>query len=443
VARELTPAEHAFIRRQLALIPVYIWVVYSWTHLLVNIPKDTPVRDFSHFYTQGVIALRHDAAALYDMDRMAHVLEGVVPGARNVRYPPVYGPQVSVFFSAFARLPYRAARDAWVVISVLVYGMCVAAVWRISPRLRDRPVLIALLAAASPGLHYMLGFVQVSALGLVCVTVAYLAFRAGRPFLAGLALGTLSYKPPLAIAVGFVMLFAAEWRAVGGAIVAALAEVGVGVWYWGTSIVRPYIAALLRLPDVTSGMEPHKYHMHSLRAFFELLGLSGSAAMAAYVVAAAATCVLALICWKRRGPLAVRFSVVVIATILVDPHLYAYDLVLLTPVFLLLWNWILAEPVRPLDRVAPWIARWAPGRSFTDAIVALIYFCYFAPLLATFADLGHVQVSVIAMVLLALLAGMGAAFRVDPSTRNPDHEPITSTPPDARDSTRASASARL
>jgi len=199
---------------------------------------------------------------------------------------------------------------------------------------------------------------------------------------------------------------------VGGAIVAALAEVGVEVWYWGTSIVRPYIAALLRLPEVTSGMEPHKYHMHSLRAFFELLGLSGSPAMAAYIVAAAATCVLALICWKRRGPLAVRFSVVVIATILVDPHLYAYDLVLLTPVFLLLWNWILAEPVRPLEHVAPWLARWTPGRSFTDAIVALIYFCYFAPLLATFADLGHVQVSVIAMVLLALLAAMGSGFRV-------------------------------
>ena len=37
--RELTPAEHARIRRQILLIPVYIWLVFSWTHLLVRIPR--------------------------------------------------------------------------------------------------------------------------------------------------------------------------------------------------------------------------------------------------------------------------------------------------------------------------------------------------------------------------------------------------------------------
>ena len=402
---ELTPAQHALIRRQIALIPVYIWLVYSWTHLLVNIPKDQPVRDFSHFYTQGVIALEHDAAALYDMERMADVLERVVPTAHRMRYPPVYGPQVSLFFSPLARLPYRTARDVWVIASLLVYGVCVFAIWRTCERLRNRRWLVVLLAAAAPGLHYVLGFIQISVIGLACATAAFLALRANRPFLAGLALGTLSYKPPLAIGVAFVIVFAAEWRVVLGALTAVVLEVGAGVWFWGVAILPPYVNALLRLPDVTTGMEPHKYHMHSWRAFFELLGLPPTAAMAAYVVAGGATCLLALICWRRRRSLAVRYSVLLVATILVDPHLYAYDLVLLTPIFLLLWDWMLGQPDRPLRDVAPWLALGPlRRRSFNDVFLWLLYFCYFAPLLATVADVARVQVSVLGFTALAVLA---------------------------------------
>src|SRR5262245_11871124 len=78
LSRELTPAQHARIRRQIALIPVYIWLVYSWTHVLVRIPSDEPVRDFVHFYVQGVIARTGDQASLYDIDRMADIAQRVL-----------------------------------------------------------------------------------------------------------------------------------------------------------------------------------------------------------------------------------------------------------------------------------------------------------------------------------------------------------------------------
>ena len=396
------------------MIPVYIWVVYSWMHVLVRIPLDEPVRDFAHFYTQGVIALERDAASLYDMDRMADVAQRVLPGHQRVLYPPVYGPQLSVLFRPLAMLPYVPARHLWLAITLLIYGACTFAIWRVCPRLKNMPGTVALLLVAAPALHYVAGFLQVSVLGLVCVTGGFLALRANRPFIAGLALGSLAYKPPLAIGVGFVLACAAifrtwspasagptrparaygDLRLAAGAIAAAVAQLAIGTLYWGPSILPPYFAALTRLPEVSSAMEPNRYHMHSWRTFFDLLGLRGPFALGAYAIASAVTLAVALRCWLSQGPLVLRFAALLIATVLVDPHLYAYDLVILIPGFLVLWDWVLGQPERRVDAVVSWpVPDWLRRWSFNSRFVWLVYICYLSPLFVTLADVGRIQLS--------------------------------------------------
>jgi hypothetical protein len=405
---ELTPAQHARIRRQLALIPVYIWVVYSWTHLLVRIPQDEPVRDFVHFYVQGVIARDHDAASLYDINRMADIAQRVLPGGQRVMYPPVYGPQVPLLFLPMASLGYVAARNLWVIITILIYAAAGYALWRRCPRLRDQPWTTALLLTAAPSLHYVLGFVQVSALALVCVTAAYLTLRGGHPFLAGLAFGSLAYKPPLAIGVAVVLAGAAllpgrfdARRTVAGAVIAAVVQLAIGAAYWGASILPDYAAALTRVPDVANAMEPNRFHMHSWRTFFDLLGLPAPIALGAYACASVVTTIGALVCWLRRGPLALRYAALLIATVLVDPHLYAYDLLILIPAFMLLWDWVAGEPDKRLDDVVPWLAVGPlRGRSFNTVFLWLVYICYLSPLFVTVADVARLQLSPLLLALL-------------------------------------------
>src|SRR5262245_3400926 len=109
---ELTPRAHARIRLHLALIPAYIFLIWSWTGTLSRLPvgpgpEAHRVRDFAAIaYIPGRIANSGDASALYDVDRRSAMLRSLLPGGPEVRYPPFYGPQVSVFFSPFARLPY-------------------------------------------------------------------------------------------------------------------------------------------------------------------------------------------------------------------------------------------------------------------------------------------------------------------------------------------------
>jgi hypothetical protein len=146
-------------------------------------------------------------------------------------------------------------------------------------------------------------------------------------------------------------------------------------------------------------MEPNKYHMHSWRTFFDLLGLPGPLALGAYAITSAITLAGAVLCWLTRGPLALRFSVLLIATVLVDPHLYAYDLVLLIPAFLLLWDWVLGESEPP------------------PAFLWLVYICYLSPLFVTLADVARLQLSPLLLGVLGIMIFRvlrGEQWRLEP-----------------------------
>ena len=409
-----TPADHARIRRHLVLIPLYVWVVYSWWDILLHLPLGLPgshaqpTRDFIQFYLQGAIANQGNARALYDIDYWELLYPHLASGLPPLRYPPVYGPQISVLFSPLAHLPYIPALLVWIFISLAIYLACGFAVLRACPRLRDSSGTVAILLLADPALHYALSFGQISAIGLLCVTGAFFALRAHRPFIAGLAIGSLIYKPQLGLAAAFIFLFAREWRIVLGAVAGAALQLAAGALFWGPAILRDYVGSLVRLaPVYAEQFEPFKFHLHSWRGFFELIGLPGGLAMAAYVITAGVTLVIAAACWRAPGPLAIRFAVLLLATVLVNPHMYVYDLIVFAPAFLLLWNWALAQRGRRVGEVFPAVPfAWLRARSLAGSLESLLYFCYLSPLLSILAANFRVQVSVLGLAFLGAVVSM-------------------------------------
>jgi hypothetical protein len=409
--KELTPGQHARIRRQLALIPVYIWLAYGWTDLVLHLPKgvlgfDGPVtRDFVQFYIPGTLANEGNARALYDIDAWPPIVARVIPGASSARYPPVYGPQVAVFFSPLARLPYIPAMLLWMAVTFVAYLACGHVLWKACPRLREHRATTALLLVAAPALHFALTFAQISAIALACVTAAFLALRANRPLLAGIAIGSLAYKPQLGLAFAFVFVAAGEWRVVLGAILAAALQFAGAAAFWNLSVLRDYVRSLVQLlPAIPTEFEPFRFHMHSWMSFFDLMGLPQRVAIAGYAIATAITLVLALVCWRARGPLALRYSALLVATVLVNPHMYVYDLVVLTPAFLLLSDWAVAQRHRPIVQIFPRLPIAAVKQaSCGGVLLALLYFVYFSPLFSTLAQTSGIQLSVLALGLLALL----------------------------------------
>ena len=384
------------VRAQAITLAICLWGVYAWVLATPGLRDRNHLikgTDFLHFYTLGSVALAHRGDLLYNLPEQSALLGERVPEAAGTRYLPLYPPQVSLLFAPLAKFPYTMALALWWSLSIAIYALCVAAVWTTCPSLRAFRGTVLLLALAYPAFFHLIAWGQTSALALACFTAAYLLFRLNRPFAAGLALGCLAFKPQLAIAVAVVFLFARAWAVVLGTLLTASAQFLVGWFYYGTAAVRDYFAHLAQIPQVTALLEPRPYQTHSLRSFWQMILPWHTAAFVLYLITAIVVLILTCRLWLSRQPLRLRYSALLLATVLVSPHLTVYDLVILAPALLLLSDWLLAHPA---------------GTSHVS-IAFLCYLVYLLPLIGPLARWTHVQPSVLAMAaLLGMLARIPA-----------------------------------
>jgi Glycosyltransferase family 87 len=340
--------------------------------------------DFLHFYTLGSLAIEHRGEALYDMNAQASLAARVVPAATGVRYLPLYPPQVSMFFAPFAYFPFPRALASWWAISALIYAACCYSIWRVCPNLSGYAGTVALLAAAFPGFFNLIAWGQTSALALACFTIAFLCFRNQKEFMAGISLGLLIFKPQLALAAAIFFLSLGAWRVIAGAVVSAAAEISAGVLYYGGHPLLTWLRTLWQVPEMVHALEPRPYQTHSLRTFWSMLIPWSSIAFVLYIISAIVVLVWAIQVWKRSQSRGLCFSFLLLATVLVAPHLTVYDLVILVPAFLLLADWLLGQ-----------------GKTRTANIGVLLYLVYMLPLVGFLSRWTHVQLSVLAMTALA------------------------------------------
>ncbi len=340
--------------------------------------------DFVHFYTAGYLVRIGRLDALYDPVALSAYQLRLVPESVHNYFVASYGPQFYLPFSVLARLPYGWAALAWALLNSALYLACGYALWRACPILQPYSRTVLLLAVAFPGFFSLVAFGQTSGPALALFTLAFLALRSRRNFLAGLALGSLVYKPQLGLAAAVVFLLAAEWRLLAGAVTAAVAQISFAWAWFGTATMKQYLNTLLRTSQALPFIEPRLYQLHSLRGFWLLLLPWRTVATVLYALSAITVLGFAVLCWRRRASLALRYAALLIATVLAAPHLMAYDLVILGPAFLLLGSWILQHEQAT---IAP------PLRVF-------LYLCYGLPLLEPVAKYAHLQFSVIGFAVL-------------------------------------------
>jgi hypothetical protein len=365
------------------ILALCLWSTYAWILSSPGLPDRNGIvkgADFLHFYTLGSLAREHRGAQLYDMQAQSVLTQERVPQVGRVRFVPLYGPQVSLFFAPLSMLPYSQALLVWLLLNGAIYALCCYAVWKTCPNLKSEGMLVFILALAYPGFFHLIAWGQSSGLALACFTTAYLALRSQRFFLAGLALGCLVFKPQLGLASAFVILGGGEWMIALGALLAAIAQLSAGWLYYGTPVMRDYFYHLVHVRSMFSQLEPRPYQMHSLRSFWTMLVPWPHLAFALYVITAVAVLGIALSLWKTRAPLNLGFAALLIATVLVSPHLTVYDLVILAPAYLLLADWAVAN-----------------RRPFSRNLGMLLYLAYALPLLGPLSIWTHLQLSVPAM----------------------------------------------
>jgi alpha-1,2-mannosyltransferase len=379
------------LRAHATILAVCLWSVYVWnlaTPGLRDRSGNLKGTDFLHLYTLGSLAAERNGADLYDMNAQAALAVQRVPAAAGLRYLPRYPPQVSVFFAPLAQLSYGWALAVWWAFSASIYGICCYFLWRTCPDLREYGALVAVAALAFPGFFHVIAWGQTSVLALACFTLTFFLLRDQRQFFAGLVLGCLVFKPQLGLAAGVVFVATAAWKTLLGAALSAAVQLSIGVLYYGMEPLRRWAYLMLHVRQFLPLLEPRPYQTHCLRTFWSMLIPWPSLSFGLYVVSAAVVLGVTVACWKRKSAcLALRYSSLLLATVLVAPHLTVYDLVILAPAFLLLANWL----VRPSRTAA------------TARLGSLLYLAYMLPLLGPLARWTHVQLSVVALAAVIFM----------------------------------------
>jgi hypothetical protein len=295
---------------------------------------------------------------------------------------PIQSPQTALLFAPLSALPYVAAVAIWLAIIVSLYLAACWSIWRRCRALHAYRAEVIACVAAFPGVYSTVLHGQTSVVALAAVTGALLALWSDRRIAAGVALGCLMFKPHWLAASIAVFVVAREWRVVAGALASAVAQLGVTYAIAGAAAMNGYWTILESVQRIGDLLEPRPGD--SLRSFFKVFVPSETAAWALYVAASCAVLIIAARIWRSDARFEVRASAVVIATILISPHAFAYDLILLAPVYLLLANWLAERPADPRARIMGW------------SLCAL----FVAPLLAAVPAPIRLQFSVTAMTTI-------------------------------------------
>ncbi|GJD96876.1 glycosyltransferase family 87 protein [Methylobacterium iners] len=338
------------------LVVVSVLAVLGWIGLSRNgiDPLGRPLgTDFASFWTASHLALSGYPAAAYDAVAHAASQNALFPQERLGYYAFFYPPVFLLLCLPLALLPYLWALTLWLLAGLTLWLSCLG---RILPQ---RWALLPIIGF--PAVLINAGHGQNAFLTAACLGWGMLLIQR-HPFMAGLCMGVLVFKPHLLLAAPILLLSAQRWRVVLGAITSAVALTLVSWALLGGEAWKAFlsIAPLARETMEQGLVEPWK--MPSVFAAARVLGTGLGAAYLMQALVALATYVLLWRVASRRPGGMAEGAVLAAATPLCSPFLLDYDLLCLS----LPLAWVAAEAQR-----TGWL-RWEKMVLLTAYVLPLV-----------------------------------------------------------------------
>lgn len=277
--------------------------------------------DFSNVWTAGRMALAGNAALAWDWPSH-HAVQVQTHGAEAAKafFAWLYPPPFLLVAALLATLPY-----GWALI---VYQMTtlIPVLWLVRRIVPDRNTV--LVALGFPAVFICLGhghngFLTAALLG----GGMFLLDR--RPFLAGLLIGCLIYKPQLGLVLPLVLIAGRHFRAFLGASCAALGLIAITLLIWGWPVWQAFVNSIPQTESiiVAQGMTGWQ----KIQSVFAAARMWGASIPVAYMVQSVTTllAVLGAVAATRLAAPNVRNAAVIAASLLSTPYLLDYDLVVL------------------------------------------------------------------------------------------------------------------
>ena len=309
---------YALILLVISVLAAASWIALS--HGLID-PNGKPIgTDFSNVYAAGELTWQGRPADAYD-PALQHAAEQASFG-RDV---PFYGWHYPPFFFAVAflvaSLPYALGLALWLVASFTAY---LASVRAILPR----PETV-LFAGAFPAVlvnvgHGQNGFLTAALLG------GALHWLERRPWLAGVLIGLLAYKPQFGVMIPVALFASWRWRSMAAAIATIAALVALSFVTLGGGVWHAFAASMNFTQVVV--LEQGGTGWEKIQSAFAAARHCGADVRTAYAIQIALGLSLAAtLAWLWHGAAAfeLKASALATASLLATPYVLDYDLVVL------------------------------------------------------------------------------------------------------------------
>ena len=277
--------------------------------------------DFSNVYAAGALTWQGRPADAYQ-PALQHAAEKAVFGGRDV---PFYGWHYPPFFFAVAflvaALPYAWGLALWQMASLAAY---LATLRAIVPR---RETL--LVAAAFPAVfvnvgHGHNGFLSAALLG------GALHWLDRRPWLAGMLIGCLVYKPQFGVLIPIALLAGRRWSAIAAATVTVAVLVAISFATLGGGVWQAFIESMKFTQTVV--LEQGGTGWEKILSIFSAARSWGANVPTAYALQSALALLLATsLAWLWHSDAAFDLKAAALATgsLLATPYVLDYDIVVL------------------------------------------------------------------------------------------------------------------
>jgi hypothetical protein len=245
-------------------------------------------------------------------------------------FPPVYPPFWYAACAPIAQLEYLTAARLWLA---LMTGCLVVAIV-IMRRCWQAPWWLLAVTVISPPVLISLSSGQKGTLLLLIVMASMVLWRSGRPLASGAVFALIAFKPHLGLPIGLIMLMAGQWRWVTGTYL-TLTVLLVASALAGVEVSGGYLDVCRQFTDYLRTGGYRLEEGFSLWAASQMVLGDPDAARFAAIVLSAIVLVLAGATCRRalRNHDEIQFAravaIMVLATVLVAPHFYIYDLTLL------------------------------------------------------------------------------------------------------------------
>jgi hypothetical protein len=331
-ARLVQTLGHRQWQALLTLVAAASLIAYGAVYLLASHPPHDHYgyvigRDFVNSWMGARAVVSGQVEELFHLtayNREITALFGKLPPL-NWSYPPV----VLLFLGPLGWLPYLPALVLWSLAGFAAYLLAARSFGREGSYLA--------FVAVAPAIGICL-FCGQNGFFTAALLILFFRFWDQRPWLAGLCLGLMLYKPHLVVLFPLALALSGRWRVFAAAALTTLGLIALTALVFGPQIWSDYVR--LVGPVQKGVMETGSGFLTMMPTGFMQARMMGADLASARLVQIPFTLLaLAALLWtfaKRRDPL-LSIAVLVTASFVVTPYAFDYDMVVFGWLIALLW----------------------------------------------------------------------------------------------------------